>query len=235
MHLVPRRLRPGCHDRRRERHPVRARHEPDPHRHDARVPPQRWLRHRPDRLRRGRPRGVPERHRDVRQLAKVPVRTAGSQPVTSAHLPNTGGVIEAADGVAWGNGPNSATAYAGPAVDVECVTCHNPHGNGAYRILNPIPDPAGDGRRRVRPGSRGGTGHRRGGPRRRRQPQLHHHPDERRHRDAHWRARWRPSACRQRRATTSGEGSRGTPRAARPTTRRTACPRPSPRRSPPGA
>ncbi len=78
----------------------------------------------------------------ISQNAKVPVRTASSQAVTSAHLPNLAGVIQAADGVAWGNGPNSTTAYAGPTVDVECVTCHNPHGNGAYRILNPIPDPA---------------------------------------------------------------------------------------------
>ncbi|OGO58077.1 MAG: hypothetical protein A2V85_13195 [Chloroflexi bacterium RBG_16_72_14] len=79
---------------------------------------------------------------NVRQLAKVPVRTAGSQPTTSAHLPNTGGVVGAADGVAWGNGPNSLTEYAGPTVDVECATCHNPHGNGQYRILNPMPAPA---------------------------------------------------------------------------------------------
>lgn len=78
----------------------------------------------------------------VRQNAKVPVRTAGSQPVTSAHLPNAGGVVEAAVGRAWGNGPNSATPYVGPEVDLECGTCHNPHGNGQYRILNPIPDPA---------------------------------------------------------------------------------------------
>jgi predicted CXXCH cytochrome family protein len=81
----------------------------------------------------------------VRQLAKVPVRTAGSQAVTSAHLPNTAGVVGAANGVAWGNGPNSVTAFAGPAVNVECGTCHNPHGNGQYRILNPIPDPAATG------------------------------------------------------------------------------------------
>ena len=79
---------------------------------------------------------------NVRQNAKVPVRTAGSQDVTSAHLPNTGGVVAAAEGVAWGNGPNSTTAFAGPEVDLECGTCHNPHGNGQYRILNPIPDPA---------------------------------------------------------------------------------------------
>jgi len=81
----------------------------------------------------------------VRQTSKVPVRTAGSQPVTSAHLPNVGGVVGAADGVAWGNGPNSLTPYAGPAVELECGTCHNPHGNGQYRILNPIPDPVETG------------------------------------------------------------------------------------------
>lgn len=81
----------------------------------------------------------------VRQNAKLPVRTAGSQDVTSAHMPNTNGVVGAADGVAWGNGPNSASAYAGPEVEVECTTCHNPHGNGQYRILNPIPDPAETG------------------------------------------------------------------------------------------
>ncbi len=82
---------------------------------------------------------------EVRFNGKVPVRTAGSQPVTSAHLPNAAGVVGAADGVAWGNGPNSATPFAGPAVEVECGTCHNPHGNGQYRILNPIPDPAATG------------------------------------------------------------------------------------------
>jgi predicted CXXCH cytochrome family protein len=82
---------------------------------------------------------------NVRENSKVPVRTEGSQPVTSAHLPNTNGVVGPADGVAWGNGPDSVTAYAGPAVEVECATCHNPHGNGQYRILNPIPDPASVG------------------------------------------------------------------------------------------
>jgi predicted CXXCH cytochrome family protein len=81
----------------------------------------------------------------VSQLAKVPVRTDGSQPTTSAHLPNVSGVVGAADGVAWGNGPDSVTAYAGPTVHVECATCHNPHGNGQYRILNPMPDPATTG------------------------------------------------------------------------------------------
>ncbi len=81
----------------------------------------------------------------VRVLGKVPVATAGSAAVTSAHLPNTAGVVGAADGVAWGNGPNSVTPFAGPAVEIECGTCHNPHGNGQYRILNPIPEAAATG------------------------------------------------------------------------------------------
>jgi predicted CXXCH cytochrome family protein len=79
----------------------------------------------------------------VRQNGKVPAGAASN--VTSAHMPNVDGVVGEGDGVAWGNGPNSAVAYAGPAVKVECTTCHNPHGNGQYRILNPIPDPAASG------------------------------------------------------------------------------------------
>jgi predicted CXXCH cytochrome family protein len=81
----------------------------------------------------------------VRFNGKVPVRTVGSQATTSAHLPNAGGVVGSANYIAWGNGPDSANAYAGPFVKVECGTCHNPHGNGQYRILNPIPAPAATG------------------------------------------------------------------------------------------
>ena len=76
------------------------------------------------------------------QLAKVPVRTAGSQPTTSAHLPNTGGVVSSGAGRAWGNGANSASPYVGPEVDIECATSNNPHGNAQNRMLNPIPNPA---------------------------------------------------------------------------------------------
>jgi len=77
----------------------------------------------------------------VSQLAKVPVGNA--EPVTSAHLPNTNGTVEIGTGTAWGNGPNSTTAFAGPVVKLSCGTCHNPHGNGQYRILNPIPNGSG--------------------------------------------------------------------------------------------
>ena len=80
---------------------------------------------------------------NVRQNAKVP--TGPLTGVTSAHLPVVDGKVSAGTGVAWGNGPDSATAYAGPSVGMECATCHNPHGNGQYRILNKLPDPAPSG------------------------------------------------------------------------------------------
>jgi hypothetical protein len=46
---------------------------------------------------------------------------------------------------AWGNGPDSATPYAGPSVNLDCTSCHNPHGNGQYRILNTLPNPTAAG------------------------------------------------------------------------------------------
>ena len=77
--------------------------------------------------------------------AKVPVADT-AQPVTSAHLAigGAGGNGLTATDVVWGNGP-LGTAGAGPtlASEMECTACHNPHGNGNYRILKGIPD-AGD-------------------------------------------------------------------------------------------
>ena len=61
--------------------------------------------------------------------------------VTSAHLalPENGLTMP---GIAWGNGANGSGD--GPAaVDLSCASCHNPHGNGQYRILNPIPATTG--------------------------------------------------------------------------------------------
>jgi predicted CXXCH cytochrome family protein len=56
--------------------------------------------------------------------------------VTSAHLALPGSPITAQH-IAWGNGVNGSGA--GPEVELECTSCHNPHGNGQYRILNPMP------------------------------------------------------------------------------------------------
>ena len=69
----------------------------------------------------------------------VPVLPEGLA-ATSAHLDidGDGGVV--GTGMAWGNGP-LGTAGAGPSVELGCTSCHNPHGNGRYRILNPIPEP----------------------------------------------------------------------------------------------
>jgi predicted CXXCH cytochrome family protein len=75
----------------------------------------------------------------VRQSAKVPVLASG-QAVTSAHMALVGATGVTATHKAWGNGA-LGTAGSGPTVDLECATCHNPHGNGMYRILNPVPNP----------------------------------------------------------------------------------------------
>jgi len=69
-----------------------------------------------------------------RQWAKVGVGSA--QSVTSAHLNLPENALSAPQ-VAWGNGAlNSGT---GATVSLSCASCHNPHGNGQYRILNPVP------------------------------------------------------------------------------------------------
>lgn len=69
------------------------------------------------------------------------VGVGASEPVTSGHMHvGTSGVT--LQGRAWGNGAYSATANAGPTVTLGCASCHNPHGNGQYRILNPIPSAA---------------------------------------------------------------------------------------------
>ena len=84
------------------------------------------------------------------QLAKVQVRlddvdAVAGAPVTSAHL-NLASNGLTAPGVAWGNGSiGLGDSGPGPAVTLGCATCHNPHGNGQYRILNPVPTPVGPG------------------------------------------------------------------------------------------
>jgi predicted CXXCH cytochrome family protein len=67
------------------------------------------------------------------------VSTAGSPATktTSSHS------VDGTDGVAWGNGPISATANAGSTIQLRCGSCHDPHGNGNYRILRPMPTQSG--------------------------------------------------------------------------------------------
>jgi predicted CXXCH cytochrome family protein len=79
---------------------------------------------------------------DMSFRAKVSVAGAPVD-VTSAHLDldGAGGVV--AKDVVWGNG--AAGTGAGPTVELECTSCHNPHGNGQYRILNTLPAATGTG------------------------------------------------------------------------------------------
>ena len=58
---------------------------------------------------------------------------ATPQPVTSWH--SSDGTIP---GTVWGNGA-LGTAGAGPSYSLECTSCHDPHGNGNYRVLRSVP------------------------------------------------------------------------------------------------
>ena len=62
-----------------------------------------------------------------------------SEATTSKHQ-----IDGVTSGTMWGNGAISATANVGKAaVKLECGSCHDPHGNGNYRILKPVPVDAG--------------------------------------------------------------------------------------------
>ena len=71
---------------------------------------------------------------------KVPVVMGSNAASTSAHIQLTG-VSFVLPHILWGNGADGSGV--GPSVSLECTNCHNPHGNGQYRILNPVPVPTG--------------------------------------------------------------------------------------------
>ena len=54
--------------------------------------------------------------------------TAVSAPATSSHT------VDGSLGTAWGNGANGSGPGA-TAFSLSCVSCHDPHGSGNYRIL----------------------------------------------------------------------------------------------------
>ncbi len=62
----------------------------------------------------------------------VPALATGA-PVTSTHL------LDPSSETAWGAGPISAEVDYGTGISLNCGSCHDPHGNGMYRILRPIP------------------------------------------------------------------------------------------------
>ena len=60
-----------------------------------------------------------------------------AQAVTSWH--SSDGTI---DGTVWGNG--ALNSGAAPSYALECTSCHDPHGNGNYRILRSVPQGVGE-------------------------------------------------------------------------------------------
>jgi predicted CXXCH cytochrome family protein len=42
-------------------------------------------------------------------------------------------------GTVWGNGPQGQGNPGATGVALECTSCHNPHGNGQYRVLDTLP------------------------------------------------------------------------------------------------
>jgi hypothetical protein len=74
----------------------------------------------------------------VAHSATIPVAAASA--TTSKHQ-----IDGVATGTMWGNGAISASiADTGKAgVTLECGSCHDPHGNGNYRILKPVQNDSG--------------------------------------------------------------------------------------------
>jgi predicted CXXCH cytochrome family protein len=68
-----------------------------------------------------------------------PAVTIGILPVAAAV--NTKHNLETT-GTMWGNGP-AGTVGPGPSATLECTSCHDPHGNGNYRILRDVPTGSG--------------------------------------------------------------------------------------------
>lgn len=66
----------------------------------------------------------------------VPAATTGTA-TTSAHS------VDGAAVVAWGGSGASTSNAMGTQVGLRCGSCHDPHGNGNYRILRPIPQDSG--------------------------------------------------------------------------------------------
>jgi predicted CXXCH cytochrome family protein len=65
----------------------------------------------------------------VSATAAIGVRSSW-QSVTSTHE---------GSGTVWGNGAQGATPVGATGVVLDCTGCHNPHGNGQYRILQTTP------------------------------------------------------------------------------------------------
>jgi predicted CXXCH cytochrome family protein len=71
----------------------------------------------------------------VRTSPKTVPGLATPEAVTSTHS------VDGTTQTAWGNGANGSGN--GSQISLKCTSCHDPHGNGNYRILKPIPTDSG--------------------------------------------------------------------------------------------
>ena len=68
----------------------------------------------------------------------IPPLAVGTEvKTTSSHS------VDSSEQTAWGNGPISSEVNYGTTIELRCGSCHDPHGNGNYRILRPIPMDSG--------------------------------------------------------------------------------------------
>lgn len=69
------------------------------------------------------------------RVANIPPRADG-QVATSAHS------VDGSTTTMWGAGPDGMTSKGRSSVSLTCGSCHDPHGNGQYRILRTTPGDA---------------------------------------------------------------------------------------------
>jgi predicted CXXCH cytochrome family protein len=81
----------------------------------------------------GQPSGVPSNGSTLGRMANVPVLST-SEASTSAHS------VDGSDVDMWGAGLDGTAETGKAGVKLTCASCHDPHGNGQYRILKPTPD-----------------------------------------------------------------------------------------------
>ncbi len=139
---VPRRGKHGRHHGRHDRHPVRDWRGRPPQCDPAGRAPRRRLRPGAHRRRQHDPTRLPPVSATdrVRQRPKVGGRCRRGRHV-GPHLHDR----ERPDPARTSRGATALPAPgAGPAADVSCASCHNPHGNGQYRILNVLRENADD-------------------------------------------------------------------------------------------
>lgn len=72
---------------------------------------------------------------DVYPGPSVIYALGAAEPVTSAHT------IDGSPGTLWANG--AIDSGVGGSHNLLCCSCHDPHGNGQYRILKPVPSGSG--------------------------------------------------------------------------------------------